>query len=168
MKKACMLLVALVFIIGWSSLLLAQEKAEKAPGMRFMMYAARDGLFHVEAAKLAAEKGSSEGVKKFGQHSVEHHTQLNEELAKLAGTKMVTLPQKMTKAQQAALDKVAKLSGPAFDKAYIEMEMKDHTKDLSVFQKEAKEGKDPDVKAWAAKAGAAVEEHLSMLRDLKK
>jgi len=123
MRKTSVLLVVLVIVIGLSSLTFAQQmKPEKKamPDSKFMMDAARDGLFHVEAAKLAAEKGSSDGVKKFGQHSVEHHTQLNEELAKLASTKMVTLPQKMTKAQQAELDKLAKLSATAFDKAYID------------------------------------------------
>jgi predicted outer membrane protein len=64
----------LVFVIGWSSLLFAQEKAEKKdiPDRGFMMSAARDGIFHVESGKLAVQRGSSEGVKKFGQHAIEH------------------------------------------------------------------------------------------------
>ena len=170
MKKACILLAALVFVIGWSSLLFAQEKAVKKdiPDREFMMSAARDGIFHVEAGKLAVQRGSSEGVKKFGQHAIEHHTQINDELTQLASKKGVTLPKKMGKKEQEALDKIAKLSGPDFDKAYLEMEIKDHSKDLSAFQKEAKDGKDPDVKAWAAKTVAAIEEHLKMARDLSK
>jgi putative membrane protein len=170
MKKACMLLIAMVFVMGWSSFLFAQEKAAKKdiPDRGFMMSAARDGILHVEAGKLAVKQASSEGVKKFGQHTVEHHTQINEELAKLASTKGVTLPKKMGKKEQEELDKLAKLSGPAFDKAYLEMEIKDHSKDLSAFQKEAKDGKDPDVKAWAAKTVATIEEHLKMARDLSK
>jgi putative membrane protein len=170
MKKACVLLVALVFVIGWSSLLFAQEKGEKKeiPDRGFMMYAARDGIFHVEAGKLAVQRGSSEDVKKFGQHSIDHHTQLNDELMQLATKKGVTLPKKMGKKEQGELNKIAKLSGPDFDKAYLEMEIKDHTKDLTAFQKEAKSGKDPDVKAWAAKTVEAIEEHLKMARDLTK
>lgn len=168
MKKACVLFIALVFVIGWSSLLFAQEKAEKVPGMRFMTYAARDGIFHVEAGKLAVQRGSSEGVKKFGQHAIDHHTQINDELMQLASKKGVMLPKKMGKKEQEALDKIAKLSGPDFDKAYLEMEIKDHSKDLSIFQKEAKEGKDPDVRAWAAKIIPAIEEHLKMAHDLSK
>jgi putative membrane protein len=170
MKKIGILLVALVFVIGWSSLLFAQEKAEKKdiPDRGFMMSAARDGIFHVEAGKLAVQRGSSEGVKKFGQHAIEHHTQINDELTQLASKKGVTLPKKMSKKEQEALAKIAKLSGPDFDKAYLEMEIKDHSKDLSAFQKEAKDGKDPDVKAWAAKTVAAIEEHLKMARDLSK
>jgi len=170
MKKACVLLIVLVFAVGWSFLLFAQEKVEKkeVPDKGFMMYAARDGIFHVEAGKLAVQRGSSEGVKKFGQHSIDHHTQLNDELMQLASKKGVTLPKKMGKKGREALDKLAKLSGPDFDKAYLETEIRDHSKDLSAFQKEAKEGKDPDVKAWAAKGVEAIEEHLKMARDLSK
>jgi len=170
MKKACVLFVALVFVFAWSYLLFAQEKAQKKaiPDSGFMMYAARDGIFHVEAGKLAVKQASNEDIKKFGQHAIDHHTQINDELMQLASKKGVTLPKKMGKKEQEALDKVAKLSGPAFDKAYLEMETKDHTKDLSAFQKEAKEGKDPDVKAWAAKTVSAIEEHLDMMRDLRK
>ena len=74
----------------------------------------------------------------------------------------------MVKKERETLDKLGKLSGPDFDKAYIEMETRHHSKDLSGFQKEAKEGKDPDVKAWAVKTMPTIEEHLKMLRDLRK
>lgn len=170
MKKVCRLLVALVFVIGWSSLLFAQEKAEKkdVPDKKFMMDAARDGICHVEAGKLAVQRASSEDVKKFGQHAIEHHSQINDELTQLASKKGVTLPKEMSKKGREALDKLAKLSGPDFDKGYLEMEIKDHSKDLSAFQKETKSGKDPDVKAWAAKTVSAIEEHLKMARDLIK
>ena len=132
------------------------------------MYAARDGIFHVEAGKLAVQRASSEGVKKFGQHSIDHHTQLNDELMQLASKKGVILPEKMDKREQKALDKLAKLSGAGFDKAYLKMEIKNHSKDLSAYQKEIKDGKDPDVKAWAAKTVPAIEEHLKMARDISK
>jgi len=46
--------------------------------------------------------------------------------------------------------------------------VKEHSKDLSEFRNEAKDGKDPDVKAWAAKTGPAIEDDLKMARDLSK
>jgi putative membrane protein len=170
MKKAYVLIVALVSVIGLSAVLLAQEKGEKKtiPDRGFMMHAARDGIFHVEAGKLAVQRASSEDVKKFGQHAIDHHTQMNNELSQLASKKGVTLPKKMGKKDQEALDKIAKLSGPEFDKAYLKMEIEHHSKDLPTFQKEAKDGKDPDVKAWAAKTISAIEEHLKMARDISK
>ena len=170
MKRAGVLIVALLFVIGWSSLTWAQEKGEKktVPDAKFLRYAATDGLFHVEAGKLAVQSASSEDLKKFGQHAIEHHSQINDELMNLAKTKGVTLPKKITKKERETLDKLAKLSGPDFDKAYIKMETSHHSRDLSMFQKEAKDGKDPEVKDWAAKTVPTIEEHLKMLGDLSK
>jgi len=152
-----------------------QQKTETEKGAKqavpdegFIMSATRDGIFHVEAGKLAVQRGSNEGIKKFGQHAIDHHTQINDELAQFASTKGVMLPKKMSMKKQKALDKVAKLSGPDFDKAYLKMEIKDHSKDLSAYKKEAKDGKDPDVKAWAAKIVPTIEEHLKTARDLSK
>src|SRR5271157_3836506 len=132
MKRAGVLIVASLFVIGWSSLVWAQEKGEKktVSDARFLRYAATDGLFHVEAGKLAVQSASSEDVKKFAQHAVEHHSQINDELMNLASTKGVTLPKKISKKEREALDRLGKLSGPDFDKAYLEMEMKDHSRDL--------------------------------------
>jgi len=146
------------------------EKAEKkdVTDREFIMNAAQDGIFHVEAGELAVQRASSEDVKKFGQHAIEHHTQINDELAQLASKKGVMLPKKMSKREREALDKVTKLSGSDFDKAYLEMEIKVHSKDLSAYQKELKDGKDPEVKAWAAKTVPMIEKHLKMARDLSK
>ena len=66
------------------------------------------------------------------------------------------------------MNAVTKLSGSDFDKAYLEMEIKVHSKDLSAYQKELKDGKDPEVKAWAAKTVPMIEKHLKMARDLSK
>jgi putative membrane protein len=41
----------------------------------------------------------------------------------------------------------------------------DHLKDVSEFRTESRSGKDPDVKAWAAKTLPTLEEHLKMARD---
>ena len=46
--------------------------------------------------------------------------------------------------------------------------VKEHSKDLSEFRKETKDGKDPDVEAWDAKIGPAIEDDLKMARDLSK
>jgi predicted outer membrane protein len=64
--------------------------------------------------------------------------------------------------------KKAPSSGLDLDKACLEMEINDHSRDLSWFQKEVKEEKDSDGKEWAAKTVPPIEEHLKMLGDLSK
>ena len=43
--------------------------------------------------------------------------------------------------------------------------VKDHKKDIATFEKEAKDGEDADVKAWAEKTLPTLNEHLKMVQD---
>jgi putative membrane protein len=45
--------------------------------------------------------------------------------------------------------------------------VKDHQEDLAEFQKEAQNGSDPDVKAFAAKGAKMVSSHLKMAQDIQ-
>ena len=55
-----------------------------------------------------------------------------------------------------------KLSGAEFDRAYMDHMVKDHKKDIAEFRKQASSGKDPEIKAFAAKSLPTLQEHLKM------
>jgi putative membrane protein len=131
----------------------------------FVTKAARGGMAEVELGKLAADKASSDAVKKFGQRMVDDHGKANDELKTLAQSKNITLPSDIGPAEKALHDRLMKLSGPAFDQAYMKAMVSDHVKDVNEFRMESKSGKDAEVKAWAAKTLPTLEEHLKMARD---
>jgi len=182
MKKAGILLVSLaVFALGFSSILWAQPKAEKtAPAEKketmkktpgdsaFITEAVAGGLFEVEMGKVALQKASNEEVKKFAQRMVDDHSKAVDELMQLAAAKGMSVPKEMKKMHRDTIDKLSKSSGAAFDKGYMDEMVKDHVKDVAAFRKEAKEGKDPEVKAWASKTLPTLEDHLKMALDLSK
>jgi putative membrane protein len=131
----------------------------------FVTKAAKGGMAEVELGKLASEKGTSDAVKQFGQRMVTDHGKANDELKSLAQSKNVTLPTEIDAKEKALRDRLMKLSGPAFDRAYMQAMVADHVKDVNEFKMESKSGKDPEVKAWAAKTLPTLEEHLKMARD---
>jgi putative membrane protein len=131
----------------------------------FVMKVAKGGMAEVELGKLAAEKGSNDAVKKFGQRMVDDHGKANDELATLAKSKNITLPTEIGAEEKALRDRLTKLSGPAFDQAYMKAMVSDHVKDIAEFRTESRSGKDPDVKAWAAKTLPTLEDHLKQARD---
>jgi putative membrane protein len=51
-----------------------------------------------------------------------------------------------------------------FDKDYMAAMVKDHEKDVAEFEKEAKDGSDPDVKAWASKTLPTLKKHLELAK----
>jgi putative membrane protein len=68
---------------------------------------------------------------------------------------------------QKDMNKLAGLSGDAFDREYINMMVKDHEKDVKEFEKASTQAKDPDVRAFAAKTLPTLREHLQQVRDIQ-
>ena len=142
--------------------------AKQASDQTFVMKAAKGGMAEVELGKLAQEKGASDQVKNFGKRMVDDHSKANEELQALAPKKNITLTADLDPKDKALKDRLSKLSGPAFDRAYMSAMLQDHRKDIAEFHAEAARGQDPDVKAFAAKTLPTLEEHLRLAKQLNK
>jgi putative membrane protein len=142
------------------------QTSMKADDKKFVRDAAIGGMTEVELGKLAAEKGSSDGVKQFGQKMVDDHTKANDELKKVAGAQSLSVPDSIDSKHRSRIDKLAKLSGAEFDRAYIKDQLKDHQQDVREFQDEAQNGNIPAVKDFAAKTLPTLQEHLTMVKDL--
>ncbi len=67
---------------------------------------------------------------------------------------------------QAMVDRLSKLSGAEFDRAYMQQQMKDHEKAVELFQKQADKGKDQELKDWASKTLPTLREHHRMVREI--
>ena len=130
------------------------------------MDAAIGGLMEVELGQLAAQKGTSESVKQFGQRMVDDHGKANTELMTLATSKGVTLPTAIDDKHRQDVTKLSAMSGADFDRAYAKMMLKDHEKDVSEFEKQSTKGTDPDLKAFASKTLPTLQQHLEMARGL--
>jgi len=132
----------------------------------FIKKAAQGGMAEVQLGKLATEKGSSEDVKKFGQRMVDDHSKANDQLKQLAASKGVDVPTSLNSKDDATKDRLSKLSGSAFDRAYMQDMVKDHTQDVSEFKKASQTAKDPDVKSWAAQTLPTLENHLKTAKSV--
>jgi putative membrane protein len=132
----------------------------------FMGKAAQGGLVEVAAGKLAAKRGENPTVRAFGQKMVSDHTAANEVLKSLADSKQMNLPDTVPPEEQATLGKLEGLNGIAFDQAYASYMVKDHVSDIKEFEKEAKSGQDPDVKAFAAQTLPTLRHHLMLANQL--
>ena len=134
----------------------------------FLRKAAVGGIAEVKLGQLAAQKGSSEEVKAFGQKMVDDHTQLNLEIAQIADSMGVMLPKSMSKEDQAEYDKLSALSGDDFDIEYLSFMVKDHHKDLHEFRMEAASPTDPTLHNEVVKAQGVIHEHTVMVDKLAR
>src|SRR5207237_944698 len=129
----------------------------------FVMNAAIGGMAEVELGKLASEKASNESVKDFGKKMVDDHGKANEELKEVASKQKIDIPTSLDSKHQATVDRLSKLSGAAFDKAYVREMVKDHDEDVKEFQKEAQNGQDSAVRDFASKTLPTLQEHQRMI-----
>jgi putative membrane protein len=132
----------------------------------FMKKAAEGGKAEVELGKLAQEKAASPDVKQFGERMVSDHTKAADQLKQVAEKEGVTLPDKLNAKDAATKARLEKLSGEAFDRAYMRDMVKDHTQDVAEFRNEAKNGKDPNVKDFASQTVPTLEDHLKEAKSI--
>ncbi len=133
----------------------------------FVNNAAVGGMAEVSLGQMASSKASNPDVKAFGDRMVTDHTRLNDELKQFAQSKGVTLPAGVDQASKDTADKLSKASGKDFDKSYIADMVKDHEKDVKEFEKQSKDAKDPDLKAWVTKSLPTLQDHLKMAKEAK-
>jgi putative membrane protein len=113
---------------------------------------------------LAQQNGSSDTVKQFGKQMVEDHSRINDDLKSLATSKGVPVPTSLDAKSQATKDRLSKLSGTEFDRAYMQDMVTDHQQDVAEFRRMSARATDPDVKAFASKNLPTLEEHLKLAR----
>jgi len=131
--------------------------------VKFANEAASGGMTEVALGKLAQEKGLNARVKKFGAMMVMDHSKANDSLKALAARKNINLPAAPNAEDQATIDKLNKLSGKAFDDAYVSDMIDDHKHDVKAFEDASKNLKDPDLKAFATKTLPVLKTHLDAI-----
>ncbi|HEX4387684.1 MAG TPA: DUF4142 domain-containing protein [Steroidobacteraceae bacterium] len=127
----------------------------------------------IDAGKLAETKATNPDVKAFGQRMVTDHTGVNKSAVELV-TKLHVTPepsatsQALQKGGDENLAALKKLSGAAFDKAYIDHEVAYHEQVLSALDKTLiPDATNADLKALLVKVRPAFVDHLQHAKQLQ-
>jgi len=133
---------------------------------KFVKEAAEGSATAIALGKLAQEKGSSDAVKQFGKRMVDDHSKVTEELKQAAEMAKIPVPSETPNKVKKTTDKLSKLSGAEFDRAYAKMMVSDHKEDVKAFEREARDGAVSLVKDFAAKTLPTLKEHLKQAEEL--
>lgn len=134
---------------------------------KFIQKAAEGGMYEVQVAQLAASKATDANVKSFADTLVKDHQAANNELVQMANAKKVELPAAPPRAMRRDVEKLAKHTGKDFDERFVrEVGIKDHEKDIKMFEKGSGSVKDAQLKAWIDKTLPHLREHLAMAQKL--
>ncbi len=109
-----------------------------------------DGLFQVEAARLATKHAHADDVIQLGQLLLEDHTNANKQLRRIASSLNISFPVELSNDNQQDLNNLQSKNGVAFDEAYTSMIVKRLHAMINSFEREAQTGAQPDLKKWAS------------------
>ncbi|WP_040261049.1 MULTISPECIES: DUF4142 domain-containing protein [Pseudomonas] len=146
-------------------LLLGAHTAFAADAEDFVDDASAKGIAEIEAGKSALQKSQSQDVKTFAQMMIDDHTKANEKLKSIATQKKLEVAsdaELMDKAKKMILD----IRDESFDRSYANNQVKAHEQTIEIFKKEANEGKDADLKAFAKETLPKLEAHLQAAKKL--
>lgn len=141
-----------------------QDKEDES----FVKEAASGGLMEVELGKLAEQNAENPRVKKFGAMMVKDHSKANDELKSIATSKNINVPANMEDKNMDKVEDLRKKQGAEFDKDYMDLMVDDHEKDIDKFKKQAEDGKDPEIKAFASKTISVLMMHLDSAKAVRE
>lgn len=138
----------------------AQQPSQSRSDRKFIDKAVNDGLAEVKLGQLASEKASNPEVKQFAQRLVQDHTKANTQLKQIAQAEGVRVEDDLESKHRKVHDRLSKLSGEAFDRAYMDFMVEDHQKAVKLFEKGSKDASNPQLKQFASSTLPTLQEHL--------
>lgn len=134
----------------------------------FVAEAAQSGMAEVEASRVVAERAADAAVKSYAQQLEREHTSANGELQRIAGDKGITLPTAVDTAAKEQLDRLRGQSAPQLERSFVQdFGVDAHARAIQLFERQAREGQDPDLRSFAERTLPRLREHLAMAQQLQ-
>ncbi|OQW37220.1 MAG: hypothetical protein A4E19_13700 [Nitrospira sp. SG-bin1] len=114
----------------------------------------------VMLGQLATRKASSRSVKQFAAKMIEDHQIAQREVRRLGLKEGIQLPVQVSEKQKRIHRELAMLRNQDFDREYMRHMLRDHAKEVTEFEQQARQLADTDIKRWASDALPVLKQHL--------
>jgi putative membrane protein len=137
--------------------------ALSAADRAFLRNAAHSNVAEVLTGQLALKKAASASVKQLAQMLIQEHGQANAQLKQVAAQHATNLPNQPNPEQKAMYNRLARLSGAAFDRAYLSAQIRSHLKSVALYRSQIRNGKDEHAIGYARATLPRIEGHTGMI-----
>lgn len=141
------------------------ETTVDAMGMDFISNAAEAGHAEIAAAKVAAQISKNPKVIDFANMMITDHTAAGEKLHKVMDFELVTGSFPVSVEHRELIDSLSKLSGDAFDKAYMTFMVDSHKEAVELFD-EGADNRATCVQNFAKETQPTIEKHLEEAKNI--
>jgi len=135
---------------------MGQQQQMSDTDRTFVTNAYQSNLTEIQLGQFAEQQASSDEVKQYARDVVADHTRANDELQQIANTKGVDLPSDIQSTEQ---EQFSGLSGAEFDRQYLQHQQDAHRQAISMYEQQASQGQDPELKAFASNQLSSLREH---------
>jgi putative membrane protein len=125
-----------------------------------------NGKAQMVFSEIALKRSSAAKVKEFAEKMIKEHKKVNEKLGEAAKNMSVTVGTEFNRDQAGTIDGLKRLTGAAFDEAYIRRMVQDHERAVKSFEDEAKSGTNAELKKICNDALPHLQEHLKEARTI--
>jgi len=141
-------------------------KADSGSDVTFAKTLAAGGTAEITFSKLALQKVKSGKLKDFADMMITDHTKAADTLMAIAAKENITLPTTMDADHQSKYNATQDMSGNDFIKNYVNLMVADHKGAVDLITNESQNGKNPALKAFAAKILPTIQMHLDAANKL--
>lgn len=127
----------------------------------FILSAAYARMICAEEGRLAAEKGTTPGIREYGKLMIKDQGRLLGELKRLAVLNGVSIPDRNYEIQ------LAQKSGRQFNNAFVKTMIMEHERDIKIFKEAIADG-DPEVSEFASRYLPLIESNLKKIKSIKR
>lgn len=135
-----------------------------APDRVFAQQAYSDNLAEVKLGRLAMQRGSTPEVRDLGRRMADDHSAALDALQRAAKQDGQPLTTRLDPLEQQKYDRLASLSGQAFDAAYVDQMRNAHEQAIELFRDEADRGARPALRAHARAELPTLQAHARVVQ----
>ena len=133
----------------------------------FTMKAAQANLAEIDMARIAMQKSDNTDVRDYANMIQSDHSSALQDLADLMIDKNVPQPKKVAADTQKDIDRMNTLTGPEFDREFVNMMVSDHQKAVEMFRDQQAIAQNEDVKKYVENVLPTLEMHLEKAQRLQ-
>ena len=125
-----------------------------------------DHKLEIRLGRLAEERGRNKSVKEFGRRMVNDHTSLQKQWESMISNQGMNYESGMGPRHHDKVERLQKLSGRQFDRAYMTLVVQNHRDYLDSFRKEARRANSAPVRNHVNRAMPMLERHFRLAKQI--
>jgi putative membrane protein len=160
--------LSVLVLIGLASGPRAGEKLDKPLDKDFLVKVASCNNAEIEISKMAERRTNSAEIKNFANMIQRDHKEAYDKLGQLIKNRNVGVAAGLEPSTREEIKRLGKLEGNNFDRAFLDHMIREHKKAITIFENQASNGKEADIRNYAKELLPDLRKHLKKAEELAK